>query len=106
MEQTPEMVLRERIIAALLTVAGTYSFALSLQNMEVAAIPSGEYLLAFLFAGAIILANQYPIHLLRGTKLSLINLPIFLSVVLLSAPLAVFAVGIGVLFAHLLTRVE
>lgn len=106
MEQTPEMVLRERVVASLLTAAGTYAFALSLRNMEVAAIPSGEYLLAFLFAGAIILANQYPIHLLRGTKISLINLPVFLSAVLLAAPLAMLATGTGLLVANLLTRAE
>jgi HD-GYP domain-containing protein (c-di-GMP phosphodiesterase class II) len=106
MKQAPETVFKERVVAAFLATAGTYAFALSLQSLNVAEISGEEYLLALLFAGGIILANQYPIHLLRGTKLSLINLPIFLSVVLLSAPLAVLAVGIGVLVAHLLTRVE
>jgi HD-GYP domain-containing protein (c-di-GMP phosphodiesterase class II) len=106
MEQTPEMMVKERIVAAFLAVAGIYALALSFQNIEVAQIRSGEYLLAFLFASVIVLADQYPIHLLRGTKLSLINLPIFLSAVLLSAPLAILATGAGLLVANILTRVE
>jgi HD-GYP domain-containing protein (c-di-GMP phosphodiesterase class II) len=106
MDQTPEMVLKERVVAAFLAAAGMYAFALSLQNLNVAKISAEEYLLAFLFTGGIVLANQYPIHLLRGTKLSLINLPIFLSAVLLSAPLVVLATGVGVLVANMLTRAE
>ncbi|HJR79099.1 MAG TPA: HD-GYP domain-containing protein [Anaerolineales bacterium] len=106
MAQTPSMVLRERIFAGLLTVAGTYAFTQSLVDMELSSISSQKYLLAFLFASAIILANQYPIHLLRGTKLSLINLPIFLSAVLLPAPLAILATGAGLFVANILTRAE
>lgn len=106
MEQTPEMMFKERVVAALLAVAGMYAFVLSLQNLHMAQISAREYLLAFLFAAGIVLANQYPIHLLRSTKLSLINLPIFLSAVLLSAPLAVFATGVGVLVANILARAE
>lgn len=106
MAQTPDTMFRERLVAALLTVMGILAFAHSLSDMEIAAIRSGEYLLAFLFVGSIVLANQYPIHLLRGTKLSLINVPIFLSAALLPAPLAIFAAGGGLLVANILTRVE
>jgi HD-GYP domain-containing protein (c-di-GMP phosphodiesterase class II) len=106
MKQMPEMVFKERLVAVFLAAAGIYVFVLSLRNLNMANIAAEEYLLAFLFAGAIVLANQYPIHLLRGTKLSLINLPIFLSAVLLSAPLAILATGAGVLVANMVTRAE
>ncbi len=106
MEQTPKKVVRERAVAILLVIAGTYALALSLSNMKVTNIYTREYLLAISFAGAIILADHYPIHLLRGTKISLINLPIFLSAVLLSAPLAIIVTGVGLLVAYLLARVE
>lgn len=106
MEQVPKSVIRERLVAIFLTVAGIYVLALSLKNMGADGIRSSAYLLALLFAGAMILANHFPIHLLRGTKLSLINLPIFLSAVLLSAPLAILATGSGVLIAHILVRRE
>jgi hypothetical protein len=62
--------------------------------------------LATLFVGSVILADRYPIHLLRGTKTSLINLPIFLSTALLSAPLAIAVVGMGLLVANLIARAE
>ncbi len=106
MVQTPNTVFRERLVAGLLTVAGILALAQSLSRMEVVVLRPGDYLLAFLFAGAMILANQYPIHLLRGTKLSLINLPIFLCAVLIPAPLAIIATCAGLLTANLLTRVE
>ena len=106
MVQTPSTVLRERTVAGLLSVAGLLAFVQSLNHVEISVIRPGEYILAFLFASCIILANQYPIHLLRGTKLSLINLPIFLSTILLPAPLAIFTVGAGLLVATLLTLTE
>ena len=106
MVQTPNTVFRERLVAGLLTVAGILALAQSLSRSEVIVLRPGDYLLAFLFAGAMILANQYPIHLLRGTKLSLINLPIFLCAVLIPAPLAIIATCAGLLTANLLTRVE
>lgn len=106
MEQSSNTVFRERIIAALLAVAGIYTFAQSLTSVRLSVIHPGEYFLAFLLTGGVILASQHPIHLLRGTKLALINLPIFLSAVLLPAPLAIFATGAGLLIANLLSRVE
>jgi HD-GYP domain-containing protein (c-di-GMP phosphodiesterase class II) len=106
MAQTRNTVGRERVVAGLLVVAGILAFMRSLSGMDIATIPSGEYLLAFLFAGSIVVANRYPIHLLRGTKLSLINPPIFLSAVLLPAPLAILAAGAGLLVANICTRAE
>ncbi len=106
MEQTPDMVLRERIVAGLLAFAGIYACVHSLSWSQVLISAPGEIPLAAIFAGAIVLANQYPIHLLRGTKLSLVNLPIFLATVLLSAPMAILATGAGLLIANIHTRAE
>src|ERR1051325_9008861 len=106
MEQVSNTVFKERLVAIFLTVAGIYVLAFSSQTMEENSIRSNEYLLTLLFAGVMILANHFPIHLLRGTKFSLINLPIFLSTALLSAPLAILATGSGVLIAHILVRRE
>jgi HD-GYP domain-containing protein (c-di-GMP phosphodiesterase class II) len=97
---------RERAIAFILAMAGMYTFLLSLISAQWPNIPPQEYLMALLFAGFMIFADRYPIHLLRGTKLSLINLPIFLSATLLSAPLAIGATGAGLLIANFLGRVE
>ena len=97
---------RERMIALFLAIAGMYALLRSLTSVQWPDIPLQEYLLAFLFAGFMIFADRYPIHLLRGTKLSLVNLPIFLCTALLSAPLAIAATGVGLLTANFLSRVE
>ena len=106
MEQTSNKANRERFFTFLLAIAAFYAFLLSLRGVEWANIRFQEYILVLLFAGSIIIADQYPIHLLRGTKATLINLPIFLSTALLPAPLAVLATGAGLLVANLLTRVD
>jgi HD-GYP domain-containing protein (c-di-GMP phosphodiesterase class II) len=97
---------RERAIAFILALAGMYTFLLSLISAQWPNIPPEEYLLALLFTGFMIFADRYLIHLLRGTKLSLINLPIFLSTTLLSAPLAIAATGVGLLTANFLGKAE
>ena len=97
---------RERMITLFLAIAGIQAFLLSLKSVQWSEIPVQEYLLTSLFAGFLIFADRYPIHLLRGTKLSLINLPIFLSTTLLSAPLAVAGTGIGLLTANFLGKAE
>jgi HD-GYP domain-containing protein (c-di-GMP phosphodiesterase class II) len=97
---------RERMIALFLAIAGMYALLQSLTSVQWPDMPLREYLLAFLFSGFMIFADRYPIHLLRGTKLSLVNLPIFLSTALLSAPLAIAATGVGLLTANFLSRVE
>jgi HD-GYP domain-containing protein (c-di-GMP phosphodiesterase class II) len=106
MEQPPDTVLRERVVAALLVITGIAALVLSLKDVDLFQLRVVDYLLALLFAGAIVLADQYPIHLMRGTKLIFINLPIFLAAVLLPAPLAVLATGAGLLIANLRARVE
>jgi HD-GYP domain-containing protein (c-di-GMP phosphodiesterase class II) len=106
MEQTQPMLFREKAFAGFLTVLGICSLAYSLTINDPAEIRPQELLLAILFNSAIILADRFPIHLARGTKASLINLPIFMSAVLLPAPLAVLATGTGLLVADLLARAE
>ena len=106
MEQPRETVLRERVVTVLLVITGISALVLSLRNIAVFNLRSVEYLLGFLFAGAIVLADEYPIHLMRGTKVSMINLPIFLAAVLLPAPLAILATGAGLLIANMRARVE
>jgi len=105
MEQSKKAIW-ELTAASVLLIAATYAFFLSLEDIAGIGVPPREYLLAALFMGSIILADRYPIHLLRGTKLSLINLPIFLSTALLPAPLAIAATGTGLLAANLLARVK
>jgi HD-GYP domain-containing protein (c-di-GMP phosphodiesterase class II) len=106
MVQTPNTVLREKIVAGFLAVAGIIAFTRSLRGMELGMLGSGDLCLAVVLAGSIVLADQYPIHLLRGTKVSLINLPIFLSTVLLPAPAAISVAGVGLLVATTLNREE
>jgi HD-GYP domain-containing protein (c-di-GMP phosphodiesterase class II) len=60
--------------------------------------------MAVLLVATIVFADRFPIHLMRGTKASLVSIPIYLAVVLLPAPLAVTAAGGGVLLADLLSR--
>ncbi len=97
---------RERGIALLMVIAGLSGFLLSLRRVQEFELSPREYILAFLFAGFMIFADRYPIHLLRGTKLSLINLPIFLSTGLISAPLAIATTGMGLLTANVLSKAE
>jgi len=106
MEQRSKKAIRESAIASLLAIGVIYTFYLSLKDIPGSDIPPRQYLLAILFTGSIILADRYPIHLLRGTKLSLINLPIFLATVLLSTPLAIAVTGVGLVAANSLAREE
>ena len=97
---------RERSIAFLLAMLGGGSLAWSWMASPPSHASVLEFLLALAFGGAIILADNYPVHILRGTKVSLINLPIFLSAVLLPAPLAICATGAGLFVAHMRMRAE
>jgi len=97
---------KERIVAGVLALLGAGSLAWSLTIDRPPQILLGEVLLAILFSGTITLADSYPIHILRGTKILLINLPIFLSAVLLPAPLAIAATGVGLLISNLHARAE
>jgi HD-GYP domain-containing protein (c-di-GMP phosphodiesterase class II) len=98
--------IKENVVAIFLAAAGIYVFLLSLKDVKPTDIPYPEYLLALLFIGSMILADHYPIHLLRGTKLSFTNLSIFLSTALLSGPLAILAAAIGLSIANVLARTE
>lgn len=106
MDKTDQAIVRERIFAGFLTLLGVYAFSHSIVVAGRSRVEPSEILLAVLFCGAIILADRFPIHLARGTKASLVNLPIFLSAVLLPAPLAVLATGVGLLVADFLARAE
>lgn len=97
---------KERIVAGFLALLGAGSFAWSLTVNGPPHFLLGEVLLAIFFAGAINLADRYPIHIQRGTKISLTNLPIFLLAVLLPAPLAISATGVGLLVSNLHARAE
>ena len=106
MDNTDQAIARERIFAGFLTLLGLYAFSHSIIVAGRSRVEPSEILLAISFCGAIILADRFPIHLARGTKASLVNLPIFLSAVLLPATLAVLATGIGLLAADFLARTE
>lgn len=106
MDKTDQTIVRERIFAGFLTLLGLYAFAHSIVVAGRSKVAASEIILAILFCGAIILADRFPIHLARGTKASLVNLPIFLSAVLLPAPLVVLATGAGLLVADYLARIE
>ncbi len=106
MEKISKTDVRERVIAVFLTLLGTFSLFSTLVAHWTRELKASEFLLAFLFTIAIILAYRFPIHIFRGTKVSLINLPIYLSAVLLPAPLAVLATGAGLLVANLAARVD
>jgi HD-GYP domain-containing protein (c-di-GMP phosphodiesterase class II) len=106
MDESSAMSNRERVIIFSLAIAGSYTLVISLMRAQWSTIPQQDYLLAFLFIGFMIFFDRYPIHLLRGTKFSLVNLPIFLATGLLSAPLAIIVTGLGLLAANLLSQVE
>ena len=104
MEKATDTSLREKLVAVLFALVGLSVLVFSWRNMPITNLHPDRYLLAVLFAGAIILADHFPIHLAHGTKASLTSLPIYLLAVLLPAPLAILGVGGGLLTANLLAR--
>jgi HD-GYP domain-containing protein (c-di-GMP phosphodiesterase class II) len=106
MKQSSSMVFRERIFAALLLGTGAWTLVLSLKNVEASSIHFREYGLTLFLAAVMVVLDRYPIHLLRGTKLSLVNLPMFLLPVLVPAPLAILAIGAALFIANILARAE
>jgi HD-GYP domain-containing protein (c-di-GMP phosphodiesterase class II) len=106
MEQRSKKAMREFAVASFLALGAIYTFSLSVTDTLGSNIPPREYFLAIVFTASIVLADRYPIHLLCGTKLSLINLPIFLATVLLSTPLAIAVTGVGLVAANSLAREE
>lgn len=106
MDKTPKTLIKERIVAGFLLVLGVASLVFALILNQARELQTSELLLAFLFTSGIVLAEHFPIHILRGTKVSLVNLPIYLSAVLLPAPLAILSTGIGLLIGHIAGRKE
>jgi HD-GYP domain-containing protein (c-di-GMP phosphodiesterase class II) len=106
MELPSPTVARERTFAVILGFLGVCSLVYAMRITAPGEIQSRDLLLAAIFSGAIVLADRFPIHLIRGTKASFVNLPIYLSAVLLPAPLAVGGAGMGLLIADFIARTE
>jgi HD-GYP domain-containing protein (c-di-GMP phosphodiesterase class II) len=106
MDQRSGTVWREKVVAGLLGLAGFSVFALSVAEMSWLNLVSGQVLLTVFLTGTVVLADQRPIHLGRGTKATLASLPIYLGIVLLPAPFALSAAGGGMLISNLLARTE
>jgi hypothetical protein len=100
MNQEANTVIKEKVVAGFLALLGIFSLAVALIAGQASKMQSRDFWLTVLFTGSIILADHFPIHIFRGTKVSLTNLPIYLSAVLLPAPLAVLATGTGILIAN------
>jgi putative nucleotidyltransferase with HDIG domain len=97
---------RERVIASLLALAGLSSLILSFSRAAQSDFQTSNLLLAVVFIGFVILADHFPIHLTRATKISMTSLPIFLGTALLPPPLAILVAGFGMLIAEIKSRVE
>ena len=106
MQKLLNTTIRERIAAAMLALLGAGSFVAAGMESRANQLRIDQALLAAALSAAIIVADQFPIHILRGTKVSLINVPILLSVVLIPAPLAIASTGAGLLIANLRGRKE
>lgn len=106
MNQQSGIVLRERIIATLLGLAGSSTLVFSITETPWNIVEPVQFLLAVVFAAGGILAEKYPIHLGRGTKVSMMSLPIYLGVALLPAPLAIGVAGVSLLISNLWMRTE
>lgn len=95
---------REQVIAFLLALAGLFALFISFTR-----VPKADFQIAHIFmsaalAGLVILADHFPIHLTRGTKISMTSLPIYLGAVFLPAPLAVLTAGFGIGIAEIRSR--
>ncbi|MEO7840866.1 MAG: hypothetical protein ABIU06_16105 [Anaerolineales bacterium] len=104
MDQNSLILQKGRQPAFLFALAGISVLASSLKETPLTALSTNQFLLSAIFAGAVILADEFPIHLGRGTKLSMTSLPIYLSAVLLPVSLAILAIGVGFLTAHFRAR--
>lgn len=97
---------RETIGAGVLALLGAGSLAAAWSAVHPSQIRAEEILLAVVLSLGMVVADHFPIHILRGTKVSLVNVPIFLSVILTPAPLAIAATGVGLLVANMRGRKE
>jgi HD-GYP domain-containing protein (c-di-GMP phosphodiesterase class II) len=104
MERTSTADIRQKIWAGLFFLLGLSTFVGSLG--QAGNLRLRDFLLTTLLVGAIVLADHFPLQLSRGTRASLVYLPIFLSAVFLPVPLAVLAVGTGLFVGGFLARLE
>lgn len=102
MEQDQKIInQREQVIAFLLALAGFFALFASFLRAQQADFQPKKIVMGVILAALVILADQFPIHLTRGTKFSMTSLPIYLGAVFLPAPLAVLATGGGMLIAEI-----
>ncbi len=106
MELKFETETKERLVASLFALTGFTVMALSIWNAPFAVYRFEQFLLSVIFAAMVVVSDIFPIHLGRGTKLAMTNLPVFLGAALLPAPLAVISAGVGFLIAQLRSRSE
>jgi putative nucleotidyltransferase with HDIG domain len=102
MEQDQKVIeQREQVIAFLLALAGLFALFISFTRVPKAEFQIAHIAMSAALAGLVILADHFPIHLTRGTKISMISLPIYLGAVFLPAPLAVLTAGFGICIAEI-----
>jgi putative nucleotidyltransferase with HDIG domain len=97
---------RERIYSLALAISGLAVLIFSFLGFSWKALQIDVLAKTVLFVGAVIFADQFPIHLFRGAKASLTNLPIYLGAVLLPIPFAILVAGCGLLIAEFGARKE
>lgn len=96
--------MKEKLLATIISFIGGVILVLSWREVQWIDFSSEQVMVAALLTGSMVLADRYPIHLMRGTKTSLVSIPIYLAVVILPAPLAVATAGGGILLADLISR--
>jgi hypothetical protein len=94
---------RENWTALIAGVIGCLLLALTWLGSTIPNNPQ-EWLLAFLLVGCLVLADCFPIHVRYAIKLSLISVPLYLIMALLSLPLALLATGAAILISDLIAR--
>lgn len=77
MEETSKTVVKGRIVTGFLLLLGFLSLLAAFIPNLAHKIQPQELLLAFLLTSAIIVADRFPIHILRDAELALLTLPIY-----------------------------
>jgi putative nucleotidyltransferase with HDIG domain len=107
MEQDQEVIThKEQAIASILALAGLFALVVSFTRSSQADFQPIKILLSVMLVGFVFLANHFPIHLTRGTKISMTSLPIYLGTVFLPAPLAILTAGCGMFIAEIKSMSE
>jgi HD-GYP domain-containing protein (c-di-GMP phosphodiesterase class II) len=101
----PRMHNNALLFGALAILALSIAWAALVPTVSWRYIDSSVAWLLFLIA-AVVIADRYPIHVQRHTKVSIISVPLYLLAVLFPPLSAVCAVGVGVLIAELIARHE